>query len=208
MSIIDVYEAVIRYNIGETVEATQAEVDAGTDIHTLLRDGLTAPLAEVGNRFSEGSLFIPEMLVAAKAVQAGLDILRPLLAKTDIESIGNIVIGTVKGDLHDIGKNMVGMILEGAGLSVTDLGVDVSPESFFMAANENNADIIAISSLLTTTMPALQNTVSYLMEKGIKGKIMIGGVPVTQAFANEIDADVYAEDAPGAVKVALRLIRN
>ena len=156
--------------------------------------------------WGELSSFVPEMLMAAQAMKAGLKLLKPLLAEGQGQSKGTVVIGTVKGDLHDIGKNLVAMMMEGAGFEVIDLGVDVDSETFVKTAREKNATVIALSALLTTTMPAMENTVKAVQEAAVPTKTIIGGAPVTQAFADQIGADGYSADAPGAVKLAKSLL--
>lgn len=206
MSVKDIYNTVISYNDKEIADLVTKELDAGTDIKTILNEGLIAPMDEVGRLFSEGDLFIPEMLKAAQTMKVGLEVLQPFLTDTDAKPKGKVVIGTVKGDLHDIGKNLVAMMLEGAGFKITDLGVDVSKEKFLAAAQEQNADIVALSALLTTTMEAMRDTVATIKENSAGTKTIIGGAPVTQKFATDIGADGYAEDAPLAVNLAKKLL--
>ena len=206
MAINDVYEAVLRFDKGGMPALVRQELDAGTDIPSLLNEGLIAALDEVGERFSRGELFIPEMLQAAQTAQQGLDILKPLLTETDNRSAGTVVIGTVKGDLHDIGKSLVKMMLKGAGFQVVDVGVDVPVERFVQAVEENRADILALSALLTTTMPAMGDAVAAFRGNGSRVKVMVGGAPVTEAFAERIGADGYAGDASQAVSLARRLM--
>jgi 5-methyltetrahydrofolate--homocysteine methyltransferase len=206
MAIKDIYEGVMTFQVDKVKELTQAELDAGTDIPTILNDALIGAMDEVGQKFSEGSLYVPEMLMAAKAMKGGLEILKPHLSADVVHSRGTVVIGTVKGDLHDIGKNLVAMMMEGAGINVIDLGVDVDPEKFVEAAKDNDADVVALSALLTTTMPAMETTVSAIKEAGLAVKSIIGGAPVTPAFANEIGADGHSDDAPGAVDLVRRLV--
>jgi 5-methyltetrahydrofolate--homocysteine methyltransferase len=160
----------------------------------------------VGEKFSAGELFVPEMLMAAQAMKGGLEMLKPLLATGQSSSKGTVVIGTVKGDLHDIGKNLVAMMMEGAGFEVVDLGVDVDSEAFVKAAADRGADVIALSALLTTTMPSMETTVKAVKEAGMSVKTIIGGAPVTQAFADQIGADGYSSDAPGAVRLVKQII--
>jgi len=191
------------------VEAeVQAALDEGTTAGSLLNDGLVQAMAEVGRLFEEGEYFVPEMLIAARAMKAGLAILKPKLVAEDIEPIGKVAAGTVKGDLHDIGKNLVCMMMEGAGFEILDLGTDVTPEQFVSAVKDQGADVIAMSALLTTTMPNMKNTVEALTEAGIRDsvKVMIGGAPVTQAYADEVGADGYAPDASRAASLAKELI--
>ena len=163
MGTIEIYQAIMMYNRPKTAELVQTEIEQGTDISMILNEGLIAPLDEVGKRFSEGELFVPEMIAAANAMKGGLELLRPLLARAGVETRGTIVIGTVKGDLHDIGKNIVIMMLEGAGFKVIDLGVDVDAEKFVATVKKYKADIAAMSALLTTTMPAMETTVALII---------------------------------------------
>jgi 5-methyltetrahydrofolate--homocysteine methyltransferase len=206
MAIQDIFNAVLAFDEAGVKTKTQAEVDAGTDIQSILNDGLIAAMDEVGEKFSTGELFVPEMLMAAQAMKGGLEILKPLLSSGQSSSKGTVVIGTVKGDLHDIGKNLVSMMMEGAGFEVVDMGVDVDSEAFVKAAAENGADVIALSALLTTTMPSMETTVKAVKEAGMTVKTIIGGAPVTQAFADQIGADGYSADAPGAVKLVKQLV--
>ena len=206
MTIQDIFNAVLSFDEAGAKARTQAEIDAGTEIQRILNDGLIGAMDEVGERFSAGELFVPEMLMAAQAMKAGLELLKPHLAEGQGRSKGTVVIGTVKGDLHDIGKNLVAMMMEGAGFDVVDLGVDVESERFVKAAAERKADVIALSALLTTTMPAMQTTVKAVKEAGMATRTIIGGAPVTQAFADQIGADGYSADAPGAVKLVKQLV--
>ena len=206
MDVAKIYDAVLDYDDEEVAVLVGAELDAGTDPQSILQDGLVAALDTVGERFSAGTLFVPEMLMAADAVKVGLDILRPALVETGRKPIGTVVIGTVKGDLHDIGKNLVSMLLEGAGFRIVDLGTDVEPEAFIAAARDNNADIIGLSSLLTTSMVEMQRAVGEIAaanaSSNLNVKIMVGGPPVTDDFATRIGADGYGVDAPTAVALA------
>jgi len=188
-------------------DTVRQALNAKANPERILRDGLIAAMTEVGSRFEHGEMFVPEMLASARAMQAGLALLKPLLATQGIEASGKIVIGTVKGDLHDIGKNLVAMMLEGAGFDVVDLGTDVSPERFASAAREHKATVVAMSALLTTTMENMRSTVKVLVEAGLRGevKVMIGGAPVTDAYSREIGADGYAADASRAVALAKSL---
>ena len=206
MSTQEIFDAVLAFDEATVKAKTQAELAAGTDIQAILNDGLISAMDEVGEKFSAGDLFVPEMLMAAQAMKAGLEILKPLLAEGTSRRKGTVVIGTVKGDLHDIGKNLVSMMMEGAGFDVVDLGVDVESEAFVKQAAEHRADVIALSALLTTTMPAMQTTVTAVKEAGMAVKTIIGGAPVTQAFADQIGADGYSADAPGAVKLVKQLV--
>jgi 5-methyltetrahydrofolate--homocysteine methyltransferase len=186
----------------------QRGLDQGMAPGEILQGGLIAGMDEVGKDFKAGELYVPEVLVAARAMRAGMDILRPLLTESDAPSAGKYVIGTVKGDLHDIGKNLVRMMLEGAGFEMVDLGTDVSAEDFVAAVREHQPQLIGMSALLTTTMVQMKTTVEALEEAGLRAsvRIMIGGAPVTTAFAEEIGADAYAPDAATAVDVSRRLV--
>lgn len=210
MAVAKIFDAVLEYEEEDVAELMQAEIDAGTDVQTILQDGLVGALDVIGEKFSAGTLFVPEMLMAAEAVQAGLDILRPLLTQTGVKPIGTVVLGTVKGDLHDIGKNLVGLLLEGAGFRVIDLGTDVDAEQFIAAAQEHDADIIALSGLLTTSMPEMEKAVTTVRDanrnRNLNVKVMVGGPPVHHEFAMTISADAYGRDAPAAVEQARRLV--
>ncbi|MDR1657750.1 MAG: corrinoid protein [Deltaproteobacteria bacterium] len=205
MSIKEVYQAVIDFDEDGMPDLIQKELKAGTDLNKLLQEGLISAMDYVGKQFSEGELFVPEMLMAAQTMKKGLEILKPKLGAGDSSSAGTIVIGTVKGDLHDIGKNLVGMMLEGGGFEIIDLGVDVEPKTFVEEAKKHDAKIVGLSALLTTTMPAMEETVNALKEAGLSVKTMVGGAPVTKAFADKIGATGYSEDAPGAVELARKL---
>ncbi len=206
MATQDIFNAVLAFDEATVKAKTQAELEAGTDLSAILNDGLISAMDEVGERFSSGELFVPEMLMAAQAMKAGLKILKPHLSAGQSRSKGVVVIGTVKGDLHDIGKNLVSMMMEGAGFEVVDLGVDVESETFVKTAAEKSADVIALSALLTTTMPSMESTVKAVKEAGMTTRTIIGGAPVTQAFADQIGADGYSADAPGAVKLVKQLV--
>ena len=188
-------------------ELVQEALDQGMAPEEILAGGLIAGMDEVGRDFKAGDLFVPEVLIAARAMQAGMGVLRPLLAEGDIPSTGKYVIGTVQGDLHDIGKNLVRMMLEGAGFQTIDLGTDVKPDDFVAAVQEHQPQLLGMSALLTTTMPGMKATIEALEEAGLRDavKIMIGGAPVTAAFAEQIGADAYAPDAASAVDVARSL---
>ena len=193
---------------GEVQKLTQEALDEGVPCSEILDEGLIKGMNVVGERFKNGEFFIPEVLMAAKAMHAGMDILKPLLVSSGVEPIGKVAIGTVKGDLHDIGKNLVAMMLEGAGFEVMDLGISVPPEKFVDAAEKGGANIVAISALLTTSMIGMEATVKALREAGMSDKVktMIGGAPVTQSFADRIGADGYARNAASAVDKAKELI--
>ena len=182
----------------------KAALNAGIPAKKILNEALIPGMDFVGEKMESGEMFIPEVLMSAQAMSGAVEILKPLLAEGDVTAIGKVVIGTVQGDLHDIGKNLVAMMLESAGFEVIDLGVDISPEKYVEAVVANNADFIALSALLTTTMDIMRRTVSLIEEKGLKGKvkILVGGAPVNQNFADEIGADGYAPDAGSACKLA------
>jgi 5-methyltetrahydrofolate--homocysteine methyltransferase len=188
-------------------QVTEA-LNAGLAPDLILKDGLVAAMSEVGRLFENGEYYVPEMLIAARAMLAGLKLLKPGLADTGIKAAGRVVIGTVAGDLHDIGKNLVGMMLEGAGFEVLDLGTDIKPEAFVNAVRENKPDIMAMSALLTTTMPNMETTIKALEEAGLRKqvKVIIGGAPITEEYANRIGADGFGYDASLAVKAARSLI--
>jgi 5-methyltetrahydrofolate--homocysteine methyltransferase len=188
----------------------KAAVEDKVPAETILNDGLIKGMDVVGEKMGSGDMFIPEVLMAAKAMSVSVEYLKPMLAEGSHSSRGTIVIGTVKGDLHDIGKNLVSMMLESAGFSIVDLGVDVPEEKFVGAVKEKNAKLLCLSALLTTTMPIMKSTIQALVEAGLKDrvKIMVGGAPVTQKFADDIQADGYADDAGGAVKLAKKLTES
>jgi len=195
-------------DIEKLKELVQGELDQGVAAKEILDDGLVAGMDEVGEMMETGEMFIPEVLRSAKAMGAAVEILKPLLGEDEIRASGKVIIGTVKGDLHDIGKNLVLMMLQSSGFEVFDLGVDVSPEQFVAAIKENDPDVVGFSALLTTTMEMMQKTVDAVVESGHRDrlKIIIGGAPVTQKFAEEIGADGYAPDAGSAIKLAKSLM--
>ncbi len=186
------------------VDLVQQALDQEMSPAEVLNGGLIAGMDEVGKDFKAGDLFVPEVLIAARAMHAGMNILRPLLAESDVPTAGKYVIGTVQGDLHDIGKNLVKMMLEGAGFETVDLGTDVRPDAFVAAVREHQPQLLGMSALLTTTMPGMKATIEGLEEAGLRDtvKIMVGGAPLTAAFAEQIGADAYAPDAASAVDVA------
>lgn len=192
----------------EVGTATQKALDEGMSAQEILSDGLIGGMDKVGKDFKAGDLFIPEVLISAKAMHAGMAVLRPLLAESGALSLAKMVIGTVVGDLHDIGKNLVGMMLEGAGFEIIDLGTDVSPEKFVEAVRAEGADLVGMSALLTTTMPSMKATIEALTEAGLRDrvKVIVGGAPVTASFAEGIGADAYAPDAASAVDTARSLV--
>jgi len=201
-------EALIRGDRDTVGKLTQEAVDEGVAPKQILDEGLVAGMNVVGARFKANEFYVPEVLIAARAMHAGMDILKPLLAESDVEPTGVVAIGTVKGDLHDIGKNLVAMMLEGAGFKVHNLGRDVAPEKFVEAVQEHGANIVGISALMTTTMPGMKRTIDALAKAGLRErvKVMIGGAPVSQAFADEIGADGYAKDSTLAVIKAKELM--
>ncbi|KAF0110395.1 MAG: methyltransferase cognate corrinoid protein [Chloroflexi bacterium] len=203
-----IYTAVVNGNASGVKQKIQAALDNGVPVEELLNKGLIAAMKEVGQLFEEGEYFVPEMLISARAMQSGMVILRPILVEQDIKPIGKVVIGTVKGDLHDIGKNLVSMMLEGAGFQIVDLGTDVAPEKFLEAINTHQPDIVGMSALLTTTMTNIEKTLRYFEENEVRNgfKVIIGGAPVTQKYADEIGADGFAPDASQAAVVSKHLM--
>lgn len=199
--------AVVSGNAAEVQGLIEAALGEGLHPGTVVNEGLIAGMDEIGRRFKENEIFVPEVMLAAKAMQSGLAVLRPLMAEKKVEPLATVILGTVKGDQHDIGKNLVGMMLEGAGFSVVDLGVNVAPERFIGAAEERGASLIGLSALLTTTMPVMEATIRGLQAAGLRDriKVMIGGAPVSQEYADRIGADGYAEDAAAAVDLARKL---
>ncbi len=205
MSLESIRDGILAYDEAQVKERVAGALATGLPAADILAGGLIDAMDEVGRRFSEGEIFVPEMLLAAQVMKAGLNVLAPDLKATTAKSQGTVVIGTVKGDLHDIGKNLVAMMLEGGGFTVIDLGVDVDAATFVAAAREHHADIIALSALLTTTMPAMRETVASLSDAGLT-RTIVGGAPITRAFAEQIGAAGFSEDAPGAVRVARNLL--
>jgi 5-methyltetrahydrofolate--homocysteine methyltransferase len=191
-------------------ELAQKALDEGMTAEEVLKGGLLTGMDQVGVDFRNGDLFVPEVLIAARAMHAGMNVLRPLLAEADVPSTGKVVMGTVEGDLHDIGKNLVGMMLEGGGFEVIDLGTNVPPEKFAEAVRTEQPDLVGLSALLTTTMPSMKDALEALEDLGLrqKVKVMIGGAPVTQAFADKIGVDGYAPDAASAVELARSLVER
>ncbi len=200
-------DALIKGKAPVVKELVQQAIDEGVTPAEVLSEGLIAGMSVIGVRFKNNEVYVPEVLIAARAMHAGMDILKPLLIDSGVKPKGVVAIGTVKGDLHDIGKNLVMMMIEGAGFRVVDLGVDVTPEKFVEAVKDG-ADIIGMSALLTTTMPAMKTTIDALTAAGVRDnvKIMVGGAPLTQAFADEIGADGYSPDAASATDLAKELI--
>jgi 5-methyltetrahydrofolate--homocysteine methyltransferase len=203
-------QALFQGNVEEVKKLTQAALNRGEKAEDILNQGMIKAMEQVGAKFKNGEIYIPEVLIAARAMQAGLGVLKPILAKSTSPAAAKIVIGTVQGDLHDIGKNLVGMMLEGGGLEVVDVGIDVSPDKFVQAAKEHGAKVIGMSALLTTTMMQMKATVEALKTSGLKGEIktIIGGAPVTEEFARSIGADGYAADAASAVDKVKELLKR
>lgn len=203
----ELYQSILEGQRDVTQEMVENALAEGEKPAVVL-DAMVTAMGEVGRLFEEGEYFVPEMLIAARAMKTGMEILKPKLVDDDIQPVGTIIAGTVKGDLHDIGKNLVCMMLEGAGFQVVDLGTDVSPEAFVSAVKEHNPNFVAMSALLTTTMPNMQTTIQALQEAGVREqvKVLIGGAPITDSYAEKIGADGYAPDASRAVKVAKSLV--
>jgi len=202
-----IYNAILEGDMESAVESVRVALDTGIAPGEILNNALISAMEKVGQLFEDGEYFVPEMLVAARAMKAGLEILKPSLVDSGVEPVGKVVVGTVKGDLHDIGKNLVAMMLEGAGFEIVDLGTDVSPDQFIDAIKDD-ADVIGLSALLTTTMPAMRETIKAIEEAGMRDqiKIIIGGAPVTAEYAKQIGADGYAADASQAAILAKKLI--
>jgi len=208
MDLKEIADNLIKGKAPEVKELVQRAIDEGEDVEKVLNEGLVAGMSVVGAKFKANEFYVPEVLIAARAMKAGMGILRPILADKNIKGVGRVVLGTARGDLHDIGKNLVAMMLEGAGFEIIDLGVDVSPEKFIETAKEKKADLVGLSALLTTTMPSMKDVVKAMGDSGLKDKVkvMIGGAPVTQSYADEIGADGYAPDAASAVDEAKQLL--
>jgi len=199
-------DAIIKGDQNTAVEITKAALKEGAEAESVLNDGLIAGMDVIGERFKKNEVYIPEVLIAARAMKMAMEILEPELVKAGVKPRGKFLIGTVQGDLHDIGKNLVAMMLKGAGFEVIDLGVDTGPEKFVEQAKATGAQIVGMSALLTTTMPSIEKTVNALKEAGVPAKIMIGGAPVTQGYADKIGADGYSPDAASAVDTAKSLV--
>ena len=201
-------EELQKGNYEEIPKLVQEALNANIPPSKILSNGLVAGMDVVGEKFRRDEFFMPEVLISARAMQAGMNILRPKLIETGVKLAGKIVLGTVKGDLHDIGKNLVGMLMEGAGFQVIDLGIDVPSERFVEAVKMNRPNILGLSSLLTTTMPKMKEVIESLVEAGVRGKVkvMVGGAPVTEKFAKDVGADAYAPEAASAVEKARELI--
>lgn len=204
----DIYNKVIAGDAEGVKASTSQAIEEGFEAEELLNEVLIPAMAEVGERFERREFYVPEMLVAARAMKYGVEVLRPLLAETGMKPIGTVIIGTVAGDLHDIGKNLVIMMLEGTGFRVIDLGIDVPPDAFVQAVRDNSPQFLGMSALLTTTMPAMRSTIEALEKAGLREKVvvMVGGAPVTQRYADEIGADLYGQDASSAARKAKEVL--
>jgi 5-methyltetrahydrofolate--homocysteine methyltransferase len=202
-----IFQAILEGEEEQAAESVSLALSAGLAPGTILTDGMVAAMAEVGRLFEEGEYYVPEMLIAARAMQSGLAILKPYLQAAGVESAGKVVIGTVQGDLHDIGKNLVSMMLEGAGFEITDLGTDVSPAEFVAAVQAHQPDIVALSALLTTTMINMESTIQALSAAGLREqvRVIVGGAPLTADYARQIGADGYSPDASRAVSLVKQL---
>ena len=208
MSLETIYDAVLRGDANTTKTEVEAALTNGLPAQDILQQACIPAMAEVGRLFEIGEKFVPEMLIAARAMQAAVDLLKPHLAQGEVQVLGKVAIGTVAGDLHDIGKNLVGMMLEGAGFEIIDLGTDVAPDKFVSAVEQNQVDIIGMSALLTTTMASIQKTIEALTDAGLRDrvKVLIGGAPITQDFADKVGADGFATDAGSAPRIAKALL--
>ncbi len=203
-------EIVIGGKFKDIEEQVQRAVDSGADLNRLINDALISAMDIVGKKFADGDIYVPEMLVSATTMKRGLDIIKPLLRSGEVENRGTILMGTVKGDLHDIGKNLVTMMLEGAGFRIIDLGVNVEIENLIDVLKKEKADILGLSALLTTTMPEMKKVIETLNAEGLRDqvKVIVGGAPIDQGFADKIGADGYGADAAEAVQLARRLVAN
>ena len=208
MSLESIYEAVLKGDAGKADAEVKAALEADIPAEDILYKACIPAMEELGRQFEEGEKFVPEMLISARAMQTGMKLLKPHLAGANIKTVGTVVVGTVAGDLHDIGKNLVAMMLEGSGFEVIDLGTDVSPQAFVDAVREHKPQVIGMSALLTTTMPSMGATIEALKEAGLREgvKVMIGGAPITQDFADKIGADGFAPDASSASRKAKTLV--
>ena len=209
MAIIEeLYQAILTGDNKGAMAITQRGLDEGTDLQALIDGGMIPAMAEVGRRFEEEEYFVPELLLSARAMKAALGILRPLLSDSGVEPVGRVVMGTVQGDLHDIGKNLVAAMLEGAGFEIVDLGSDVSPAQFVDAVRDSKANLVGLSALLTVTMPSMKAIIEELEKAGLRDgvKVLVGGAPLSSDYAKEISADAYADNASAAVRTARQLI--
>lgn len=211
MSVLSkISSCVIEGNLGDIKALTDQALGEGISAKDILDQGLMPGMDHVGAEFKAGNMFVPEVLRSAKTMSGSMEILKPILSESGVEMVGKVILGTVKGDLHDIGKNLVGMMCEGAGFEVVDLGKDISPEAFVEAVKEHNPDIVGMSALLTTTMRTMESTIKALEEAGLrdKVKIMVGGAPVTKDFAEKIGADAYASNAAAAAEMATKIVTS
>jgi len=209
MAIIEeLYQAILTGDNKGAMAITQRGLDEGADLQALIDGGMIPAMAEVGRRFEEEEYFVPELLLSARAMKAALGILRPLLSDSGVEPVGCVVMGTVQGDLHDIGKNLVAAMLEGAGFEIVDLGSDVSPAQFVEAVRDSKANLVGLSALLTVTMPSMKAIIEELEKAGLRDgvKVLVGGAPLSSDYAKEISADAYADNASAAVRTARQLI--
>jgi 5-methyltetrahydrofolate--homocysteine methyltransferase len=201
-------QSVMEGKVNKIEELIQASLDSGASVNDVLFDGLVSGMTIIGDRFNKEEIYLPEVLFSARAMKAGMEFLEPLMVGAEVTSLGKVVVGTVKSDIHDIGKNFVGVMLKGSGFEVIDLGIDVAPEGFVAAVEEHQASLIAMSALLSTTVPFMKTTIEVLEEAGMKGKVktMVGGALVTQSYADSIGADGYAPNAPLAAEKAKELL--
>jgi len=208
--LVTIKEMVVGGKYNDIEEQVQEAVDSGTDLNLLINEALISAMDIVGKRFADGDIYVPEMLVSAKTMKMGLDIIKPLLQSGEAEHRGTVAMGTVKGDLHDIGKNLVTMMMEGAGFKIIDLGVDVKIEDLIDTVKTEQVDVLGLSALLTTTMPEMQNVIEALEEAGLRNqvKVIVGGAPIDQGFADKIGADGFGADAVDAVQLARELIAD
>jgi len=206
MPVQEIFQSVVEFRGSDIIGLVHREIEAGTDISVILNDGLIGAMDEVGRLFSEGQLYVPEMLQAAQTMKAGLEVLRPKLVGRSGKPRGTVVMGSVKGDLHDIGKNLVAMMLEGAGFRIVDLGVDVPADRFLATAKQEHADLVGLSALLTTSMPSMEETVALFKKSAISTRVIVGGAPVNREYARKIQADGYSSDAVAAVDLAKSLV--
>jgi 5-methyltetrahydrofolate--homocysteine methyltransferase len=208
MSLEPIYQAVLDGDAKGAEAAVKAALAAHVPAEDILKKACIPAMGEVGRLFEEGEKFVPEMLISARAMQTAVRLLKPLLAQANVQSVGKVIVGTVQGDLHDIGKNLVGMMMEGSGFEVVDLGTDVTPAKFVDAVRQHKPQVMGMSALLTTTMPSMKNCIEALKEAGVRDqvKVLIGGAPVTQAYADQIGADGYAPDASSAARAAKALL--
>lgn len=206
----EIKDALMKGDRTAVAKHTKSALDARIPVKDILNNGLIAAMEVIGDRFKKSEIFIPEVLISAKAMHAGIAVLEPHMAKSGIQPLGKVVIGTVKGDLHDIGKNIVSMMLKGACFEIKDFGIDVPPQKFVDAVKDGQADIVALSSLLTTSMGSMKDTIKALQDSGLRSKVkvIVGGAPVTQDFADSIGADGYARDAATAVDKAKELLKR